>query len=60
MDYYIVLIHSGDALFLLGRHGEYLRNINNALKFNDIVEAKEYIERRGIEKIAMTRRVRIA
>lgn len=60
MDYYIVLIHSGDALFLLGRHGEYLRSINNALKFNDIVEAKEYIERRGIEKIAMTRHVRIA
>ncbi len=60
MDYYIVLIHSGDALFLLGRHGEYLRSINKAIKFDDIVEAKEYIERRGIEKIAMTRRVRIA
>ncbi len=29
------------------------------MKFDDIVEAKEYIERRGIEKIAMTRRVRI-
>lgn len=59
MDYYIILISSGDSVFLLGRHGEYLRTIKEALKFDDIVEAKEYIERRGIEKIAMTRHVRI-
>lgn len=59
MDYYIILIHTGDALCLLGRHGEYLRTMKDAMKFRDIVEAKEYIERRGIEKIAMTRHVRI-
>lgn len=57
MDYYIILIHAGDAIFLLGKYGEYLRTTKNALKFDDRVEAQEYIERRGIEKIARLRRV---
>ena len=52
----IIAINSGVGLRVIGGCGQYAENIKEAKVFNDEVEAYEYIERHGLEKLASVRK----
>lgn len=57
MDRYLIFVFAGEQTFLLGRHGEYVDTLDQAMKFNDVLDAKIYIDKHGIEKITSVRRI---
>lgn len=52
----IIAVNSGVGLRVIGGSGQYAENIKEAKVFNDEVEAYEYIERHGLEKLASVRK----
>lgn len=58
MEKYIILVSAGEQTFLLGSRGEYVTTLKGAMKFSDALEAKTYIDKHGMEKITLVRKVR--
>lgn len=52
----IIAVNSGVGLCVIGGNGRYAENIEDAKKFNDEIEAYEYIEKHGLEKMASVRK----
>lgn len=52
----IIAINSGVGLRMIGSAGRYVKEFSKAMKFADEIEAYEYIERHGIEKISSVRK----
>ena len=52
----IIAINSGVGLRMIGNTGQYVKEFTDAMKFADEIEAYEYIERHGIEKISSVRK----
>lgn len=57
MERYYIFIDAGDKVFLLGAHGDYVTHIEEAMWFSDVLEAKLYVERRGLERITAVRKI---
>lgn len=57
MEQYYIFIDAGDQVYLLGSHGDYVTSIEEAMWFSDILEAKLYVERRGLERITDVRKI---
>lgn len=55
---YIIAVNSGVGLKVVGQTGIYLSNIEDAKIFDEPIEAYEYIERLGIEKISSVRKIK--
>lgn len=41
----------------MGAHGDYVINFEEAMWFTDILEAKQYVDRHGIERITTVRKI---
>ena len=52
----IIAINSGVGLRLIGNTGQYVKEFADAMKFADEMEAYEYVERHGLEKISSVRK----
>ena len=52
----IIAINSGVGLRLIGNTGQYVKEFTDAMKFANEIEAYEYIERHGLEKISSVRK----
>lgn len=59
-DHYLILLDAGDGVYYLGIHGEHTLNSWEAKIFPDALEAREYIDRRGMDHIASMRRIRVS
>lgn len=57
MERYYIFIDAGDQVFLLGSHGDYVTHIEETMWFSDVLEAKLYVERRGLERITAVRKI---
>lgn len=57
MERYYIFIYAGDQVFLLGTHGYYVTQLEEALWFSDILEAKLHVEHRGLERITTVRKI---
>lgn len=53
----IIAINSGVGLRLIGNTGRYVKDFSDAMKFADEIEAYEYIERHGLEKMSSVRKI---
>lgn len=53
----IIAINSGVGLRMIGNTGRYVKEFSDAMKFMDEIEAYEYIERHGLEKISSVRKI---
>lgn len=47
-------------MYLLGSDGKYLEdnNADEAMTFNDIIDAVTYVEKRGLQRLATIRKVK--
>lgn len=52
----IIAVNSGVGLRMIGNTGLYVKEFANAMRFADEIEAYEYIERHGLEKISSVRK----
>ena len=52
----IIAINSGVGLRMIGNTGQYVKEFADAMKFANEIEAYEYIERHGLEKISSVRK----
>ena len=52
----IIAINFGVGLRLIGNTGQYVKEFADAMKFANEIEAYEYIERHGLEKISSVRK----
>ena len=52
----VIAINSGNGLRLIGNTGQYVKEFSDAMKFANEIEAYEYIERHGLEKISSVRK----
>ena len=57
MERYVILIDGGAQIYLLGALGDYVINFEEAMWFTDILEAKQYVDRHGIERITTVRKI---
>ena len=57
MERYYIFIDSGDRIYLLGIHGEYVTRIEDAMWFGGILDAKIYVDKHGLERITTVRKV---
>ena len=57
---YYIFVNGGDRMYLLGSEGEYLleNNPDDAMTFNDILDAVTYVEKHGLQKHATIRKVK--
>lgn len=49
-----------DKAYVLGVNGRYETNLENALSFDEKIDAIEFVEKHGYEKITTIRKVRTA
>ncbi len=54
--YYIFII-SGDVPMMIGKTGQYVRKVKNALSFTEKIDALEYVDKHGYNRIATVRRI---
>lgn len=56
---YYIFMNGGDRMYLLGGDGKYLEEnkADEAMTFNDIVDAVTYIEKHGLQRLATIRKV---
>lgn len=56
---YYIFVNGGERMYLLGSDGKYLEdnNADEAMTFNDIIDAVTYVEKRGLQRLATIRRV---
>ena len=52
----IIVVNSGVGLRMIGNTGQYVKEFTDAMKFADEIEAYEYIERHGLEKLSSVRK----
>lgn len=52
----VIAINSGVGLRLIGNTGQYVKEFADAMKFANEIEAYEYIERHGLEKLSSVRK----
>lgn len=52
--YYIFII-SGDIPMMIGKTGQYVRKVKNALSFAEKIDALEYVDKHGYNRIATVR-----
>lgn len=50
---YLIALDAGDTVFFLGRHGEHTECVENVMTFEDESEARLYIDKHGIDHIAL-------
>lgn len=55
--YYIFII-SGDVPMMIGKTGQYVRKFKNALAFTKKIDALEYVDRHGYNRIATVRQIK--
>lgn len=55
--YYIFII-CGDVTMMIGKTGQYVRKIKNALEFEKKIDALEYVDRHGYDRIATVRQIK--
>ena len=55
--YYIFITH-GDVPMMIGKTGQYVRKFKNALTFTNKIDALEYVDRHGYNRIATVRQIR--
>ena len=55
--YYIFII-CGDVPMMIGKTGQYVRKFKNALAFTNKIDALEYVDRHGYNRIATVRQIR--
>ena len=57
---YYIFVNGGDRTYLLGSDGKYLEdnNADEAMTFNDIIDAVTYVEKRGLQRLATIRKVK--
>lgn len=56
-----IFVNGGDRMYLLGSNGKYLEenNPDEAMTFNDKLDAIIYIEKHGLQRLATVRRVNL-
>ena len=52
----VIAINSGVGLRMIGNTGQYVKEFADAMKFANEIEAYEYIERHGLEKLSSVRK----
>ena len=57
---YYIFVNGGERMYLLGSDGKYLEdnNADEAMTFNDIIDAITYVEKRGLQRLATIRKVK--
>ena len=57
---YYIFVNGGERMYLLGSDGKYLEdnNADEAMTFNDIIDAVTYVEKRGLQRLATIRKVK--
>ena len=55
--YYIFII-CGDVPMMIGKTGQYVRKFKNALAFTKKIDALEYVDRHGYNRIATVRQIK--
>lgn len=50
---YLIVLDAGDTVFFLERHGEHTECAENVTIFEDESEARLYIDKHGIDHIAL-------
>ena len=53
----IIAVNSGVGLRMIGNTGQYVKEFANAMRFADEIEAYEYIEKHGLEKLSSVRKI---
>lgn len=59
MERYLIFVDAGDQTFLLGKHGEYVTLLGEAMKFAEPYDAKLYIDKHGLEHITSVRKIQL-
>lgn len=55
--YYIFITH-GDVPMMIGKTGQYVRKFKNALSFAKKIEALEYVDAHGYDRITTVRQLK--
>lgn len=55
--YYIFII-SGDVPMMVGKTGQYVTKVREALSFAEKIDALEYVDKHGYNKIATVRKIK--
>ena len=55
---YYIFMNGGDKMYVLGKTGQYQTELQNAMTFNDKLDAIIYVEKHGYERLATIRKVR--
>ena len=57
---FYIFVNGGERMYLLGTDGKYLEdnNADEAMTFNDKLDALTYIEKHGLQRLATIRQVR--
>lgn len=53
----LIQIDGGDGLFFLDGYGSYTQEIQEARIFGSLLDAHEYIDKHGLNKLAIVRRI---
>ena len=55
---YYIFVNGGDTKYLLDKYGNYLadNDFDKAMRFYDEIAAAEYIEKRGLQRLATFRK----
>lgn len=57
---YYIFVYGGDRMYLLGRDGRYLKeyNADEAMIFDDKIDAITYVEKHGLQRFSTIRKVK--
>lgn len=55
--YYIFII-SGDVPMMIGKTGQYVRKVKDALSFSEKIDALEYVDKHGYNRISTIRQIK--
>ena len=55
--YYIFII-CGDVPMMIGKAGQYVRKVKNALSFTEKIDALEYVDKHGYSRISTVRQIK--
>ena len=55
---YYIFMNAGDKIYLLGKNNSYETELSNAISFNEKIDAIEYVEKYGYQRIASVRRIK--
>ena len=55
---YYIFMNGGEKMYVLGKTGQYQTELENAMTFNDKLDAIIYVEKHGYERLATIRKVR--